>query len=178
MFNYKIKKSARAKRARIKIDACGEFVVVLPKNVPKFFAHVFVVSYRRWIEKQRVKMSARRAKRDARLQDFSRASYLKHKKQAEIFCQEKVSYWAEKMQVAYQSIKIKNTRTRWGSASSKGNLNLNYKIIFLPDELADYLVVHELAHLKEMNHSPAFWRIVETYIPDYKRRRKELKGLL
>ncbi len=175
---FKIKKSARAKRARIKINSDGELVVVLPENVPSFFARTFVFLHKEWIKQKQTQMRARRATRDARLHDFSRESYLKHKKQAELLCQEKVAYWAEKMHITYRSIKIKNTRSRWGSASSKGNLNFNYKIIFLPDELADYLVVHELAHLKELNHSKKFWHIVSQHIPDYKEKRKRLKELL
>ena len=178
MLNYKIKKSARAKRVRIKVGVAGEVVVVLPKSVPKFFARAFVASNRRWIERQQAKMGARRAERDARLLDHSRARYLKHKQEAQAFCQKRVQFWAKKMHIQYHKITIKNTRTRWGSASSKGNLNFNYKIIFLPDDLADYLIVHELAHLREMNHSEKFWSIVSRYIPDCKEKRKRLKDFI
>lgn len=76
----------------------------------------------------------------------------------------------------YRSIRIKNQSTRFGSCSSRGNLNFNWKAIMAPKEVIDYLLVHELAHLKEMNHSEKFWSTVEKACPDYKRHRKWLKS--
>ena len=66
-------------------------------------------------------------------------------------------------------------KTRWGSCSNKGNLNFNWKLILLAPELLDYVVVHELAHRREMNHSKNFWKIVEAELPDYRERRRRLK---
>ena len=70
---------------------------------------------------------------------------------------------------------MRNQKTRWGSCSSNGNLNFNNRLLFVPEELVDYVVVHELAHRKEMNHSNAFWNVVEKYMPDYKECRKKLR---
>ena len=70
---------------------------------------------------------------------------------------------------------MRNQKTRWGSCSSNGNLNFNNRLLFVRKELVDYVVVHELAHRKEMNHSNAFWNVVEKYMPDYKERRKKLR---
>ncbi len=88
---------------------------------------------------------------------------------------ERVSYYANLMGVTYGRITIRDQKTRWGSCSSKGNLNFNYQLYFLPEELLDYVVVHELAHRKQMNHSPAFWQEVEYYYPNYKNCRGQLK---
>lgn len=70
---------------------------------------------------------------------------------------------------------IKNTKTRWGSCSQKGNINLSTRILFAPEEVIDYVCVHELAHLKEPNHSKKFWKLVESVVPDYKKHIQWLK---
>jgi predicted metal-dependent hydrolase len=72
-------------------------------------------------------------------------------------------------------VSIRSQRTRWGSASSRGTLSFNYRIIYLPPELQDLIIVHELCHLKEMNHSPAFWALVAQTIPNWKKLRRELR---
>ena len=87
----------------------------------------------------------------------------------------RVSYFARLMGVSYRNITIREQKTRWGSCSSEKNLNFNWKLILAPPEVLDYVVVHELCHRLEMNHSPRFWAQVERVLPDYKVSRKWLR---
>lgn len=88
---------------------------------------------------------------------------------------ERVEYFAKVIGVTYGKITVRNQKTRWGSCSSKGNLNFNCLLMLAPPEVLDYVVVHELCHRKQMNHSKAFWSEVEKVLPDYKEARKWLK---
>ena len=86
-----------------------------------------------------------------------------------------MAYFAKQIGATYGRITIRNQKTRWGSCSSKGNLNFNCLLMLAPSEVIDYVVVHELCHRKEMNHSKAFWSEVEKVLPDYKAHVKWLK---
>ena len=99
------------------------------------------------------------------------------KKLARIFVLEKLKHFNEFYKFKINRVFIKNQRTRWGSCSSKGNLNFNYKIIYLKPELANYLLVHELCHLGQLNHSKKFWTLVSQKIPDYAIINKKLKNI-
>jgi predicted metal-dependent hydrolase len=90
---------------------------------------------------------------------------------------EKVQEYAAKMEVEPASIKINGAKTRWGSCSAKKSLNFSWRLMMADDEVIDYVVVHELAHIKEMNHSPRFWSVVAGVLPDYKQRQAKLKEL-
>jgi predicted metal-dependent hydrolase len=90
---------------------------------------------------------------------------------------EKVAYYASKMGVSPSGVKINGAKTRWGSCSSKQSLNFSWRLMMSEDEAIDYVVVHELAHIKEMNHSQRFWAIVAEVLPDYKKRQSQLKAL-
>ena len=96
-------------------------------------------------------------------------------KQAKQVFPEKVAYYAPKVGVRYGRITIRTQKTRWGSCSSKGNLNFNCLLMLASEEVQDYVVVHELCHLKEMNHSKRFWQEVERVMPNYKVHKKWLK---
>ena len=87
----------------------------------------------------------------------------------------KVEYYSKIMNVTVGRVTIRNQKTRWGSCSSKGNVNFNYNLYYMPEELLDYVVVHELSHRKYMNHSQSFWCEVEKYCPEYKLCRRRLK---
>ncbi len=98
-----------------------------------------------------------------------------YKGEAEQVFKECVEHFAPLMDVAPKEIKLTSARTQWGSCTSQGVVRLNWQLVTMPLHLIDYVVVHELAHLQEMNHSPAFWRVVESVCPDYAKMRGELR---
>ncbi len=102
---------------------------------------------------------------------------MKYKEEARKLVRERVEFFNRIYGFKYNKIFIKNTKSRWGSCSTKRNLNFNYRIVFLPSKLADYLIAHELCHLKEFNHSKRFWGLVSLAVSDFKKLRKELKGV-
>lgn len=97
-------------------------------------------------------------------------------KQAKVVIPKKVRFWAEQMGEFYGKVTVKNQKKRWGSCSSARNLNFNWRLIMAASEVLDYVVVHELCHLRQMNHSKAFWREVEMVLPDYKVHKKWLES--
>ena len=88
----------------------------------------------------------------------------------------KIAVFSERIGVNYNKVVVKNVKTRWGSCSRLGNLNFNWKLIMAPEEVVDYVIIHELCHLKRMDHSSSFWKLVQKYSPDYNMHRKWLKA--
>lgn len=132
----------------------------------------------------RVGVRRRRIRRSRRVvSPTSRRAFALHKESACAIAHARLEHFARFYAVltpphtfTYRRVSIRNQRTRWGSCSRKGNLNFSYKLALLPPQLADYLIVHELCHLGQFNHSPAFWALVELAIPEYRTRRDELKN--
>ncbi len=117
----------------------------------------------------------RRVRRSASKKSI--AHFLLYKEPARALVTSRVEHFKAIYNFKIGKIAIRNQISRWGSCSSKGNLNFNYKIVLLPAHLADYIVVHELCHLKEFNHSQKFWDLVTVGDPEYKRHRAELRKI-
>lgn len=103
-----------------------------------------------------------------------RRDYLKHKEHTRALVHARIGHFVSLGEVPPKAVRIRNSKTRWGSCSIKGNLNFHYKLVLLPPELADYVIVHELCHLRELNHSPRFWALVARHVPDYQAKRRSL----
>ena len=101
--------------------------------------------------------------------------YIKHKEQARMAVHARLAHFNTHYNHTVRRVFIKNSKSRWGSCSSAGNLNFNYKLLFLPPEVLDYVVVHELCHLKEFNHGPEFWLLVEQVLPNHKDLLRQLR---
>jgi predicted metal-dependent hydrolase len=102
--------------------------------------------------------------------------YARHKEQARAVIGARLAFFNAHYGHAVRRVFIKNSKSRWGSCSSAGNLNFNYKLLFLPPEVADYVVVHELCHLRHFNHGPEFWALVAQVLPNHKELRKALRA--
>lgn len=94
---------------------------------------------------------------------------------AKVTLQKKAAFYSKKMGTDFGRITVREQKTRWGSCSSKGNLNFNWKLMMMPEPVIDYVVIHEIAHRKHMDHSRNFWKEVENILPDYKEKRDWLK---
>lgn len=161
---------SKRKTIAIQVKKDGNIVVRSPYSVSRRQIEEFLSEKRQWIEKQQEKL---RSMQENRLEvtDEMRLSGIRMAKR---MIPERVEYYASIMGVTYGRITIREQKTRWGSCSGKGNLNFNWKLVLMPEGALDYVVVHELAHRKEMNHSKAFWEIVGEVLPDYRERKKLL----
>lgn len=169
---YLFKPSNKAKHLRVSIHPGGGVVVTIPKKTPEEIVEKFLQEKRAWIE-QKVNLMSKYQK-IARIK-LSRNEKISLKQKARFFVEEKLNIFNTIYKYSWNTITIREQKTRWGSCSRKGNLNFNYRIALLPEKLAEYIVVHELCHLGEFNHSSKFWDLVEKTIPDYKQRRIGLK---
>ncbi|MEI6378507.1 MAG: M48 family metallopeptidase [Candidatus Falkowbacteria bacterium] len=129
-----------------------------------------------WVNRH-LKPKPRRTVTRRRIFSHSRLHYLAHKEEARRSILPRLAHFAALINVEYKRVFIKNQRSRWGSCSEKGNLNFNYRLALLPEELMDYVIVHELCHLAEFNHSPKFWQKVGIVMPNYKELRLKLKKI-
>lgn len=134
----------------------------------------FVEKHRHWIEVH-LQKAQERAAAEVPGEKLSEAELRALARQAAAVIPERVRFYAQKIGVTYGRITIRNQKTRWGSCSAKGNLNFNCLLMLTPPEVVDSVVVHELCHRKEMNHSPRFYAEVLRVMPDYRERRRWLK---
>lgn len=167
----------RSRRRTLSASVKGNGVVAVkaPLRMPQEIIY-------RFLEEIQPKLALDMVKQNAMRDRAQEAGYLTRREIEELAQRamatipERVRYYAERLHVTYGRITIRNQKTRWGSCSSKGNLNFNCLLMLAPPEVLDYVVVHELCHRMEMNHSKRFWSLVETVLPDYREQEKWLKG--
>ncbi len=170
--DYVLKTNKRSRSIRLAIHPGAKVTVTTPRFVPQFVIDNFLKDKSEWIFEKIDYFSKfppvknKKEKRD---------EYLKYKEDTLILVKERLEYFNKLYHFKWNRISIKNQKTRWGSCSRQGNLNFNYKIVLLPEEQADYIIVHELCHLKELNHSSRFWKLVSLSIPSYKDIRSNLR---
>lgn len=172
-YNVEVRRSKR-KSATIKITADMQIVVFVPLYVSDNEIEKMVISKSKWIDKHMLKVQSTIDER-SKLEKITFEQVKDLADQAVEYIPKRVKYYAEKENFVYNKITIKNLVSRWGSCSTKGNLNFNCLLMLTPDYVIDYIVVHELCHLREMNHSEKFWAEVEKIMPDYQRAELWLK---
>lgn len=149
----------------------GVVTVRAPRGASEKIIESFILKSQKWIEIHIEKEKARINKFDALNDDDIK----RLKKEAKEYLHRKTEYYAYIMGLKYGRITITSAKTRFGSCSAKGNISYSYRLMLYPEPARDYVVVHELAHLVEMNHSKRFYSIIEKYMPDYKIRKRMLK---
>jgi len=171
--SYKLKRSKRAKRMRLAVYCDGSVVVTSPLGVERSLIEKFIIDKKQWI---RDKIQFFKSVDSKAIRVFSNKDYLKNKDKALALAENQVGFYNKIYDFSFNKISIKNQKTRWGSCSRKKNLNLNYKIVFLPEKLQDYIIVHEMCHLKEFSHSKKFWALVKKALPNFLDIKKELRN--
>lgn len=174
-YPYKLRRSLRSSRLRLVISADGTLSVSAPFFVTIGFIERFLRDRADWI-KAKLRLFESQPKRF--IQRGGRHEYLKHKEMARSLAVSRLEYWNQFYGFSYHRISIRNQKTRWGSCSKRGNLSFNYRIALLPVDLADYVILHELCHLQAFDHSDRFWKLMERAMPDYAKRRSQIRNII
>ena len=168
-------KIIKSKRKTISVQIKPDEVIVrAPTRMKQSEIEKFVETKRNWIEKH-LKSVSEKQKLLRNTQPFTEEEIRSFVAKAKEIIPERVKFYADKIGVTYNRVSIRCQRTRWGSCSSQGNLNFNCLLVLMPDEIIDSVVVHELCHRKQMNHSAEFYAEIEKVFPDYNRCRQWLK---
>lgn len=167
---YRLIRSSR-KTLALEVSADGEILVRAPRRTPLVTIEAFVRDHEAWLERAK----ARHAERQARHPAPSPEQIEEYRAKANVLIPERVAHFATVMGVTPTGIRITGAKKRFGSCSPKNALCFSLFLMQYPDDAIDYVVVHELAHILHHDHSTHFWATVETYMPDYKRRRALLK---
>lgn len=172
--DYRIIRTRR-KTIGLEISPDLQITVRAPYHLSDVRIREFVESKQTWILKHLAIMQDRQAHDPIPAGVISDKELRHMTKEARIIIPERVKYFAKIIGVTYGQITIRHQKTRWGSCSSSGNLNFNCMLMATSPELIDYVVVHELCHRKQLNHSPLFWKEVEEILPDYRNLRSRLR---
>ena len=170
---YRVLRSSR-RTLSLEITPQGEVLVRAPLRTGDAAIRSFVEGKRGWLEKHLAQVRQRMAAAEA-LPQFTEAEREALRQRARPVFEARADHFAPLLGVSRGRITVRTQRSRWGSCSAKGNLSFNALLLLAPPEVLDYVVVHELCHRKEMNHSPRFWAEVERLVPDWRKHRRWLR---
>lgn len=171
---YRIRRNRKARNVRLSVSCSAGVAVTCPWFVPDIVAERFVRAKAEWILRKLSELSVRGV---SLFSDSGKREYERHKAGALAFVRNRVAYWNRLYGFRYGTISVRNQKTRWGSCSKKGNLSFNWRLLLLPAEMADYVVVHELCHLSYFDHSAAFWKEVSRAVPNHVDIRRRMKRI-
>ncbi len=194
--SYSIRRSARARRSRLTISDDGSVLVILPQRAPLREADALVVRHQAWIDRHRQRFDARR--RELALRPSLAAGRVLHingrpeivhaltqrdhqrlqarlRREARVILEARVAERAPVVGVRVGRVTIRDQKTRWGSASRNGTLSFSWRLLLTPPEVLDYVVIHELAHLRQAGHGRAFWNLVARHFPAHATARRWLR---
>ena len=169
---------SRRKTLALEVKAPARVIVRAPMRTSQKAICEFVESHRAWIAASLARVQARQ---EARAQAVQQEGLLTEEdlaalaRQARLIIPTRVEHFAAQIGVTYGRITLRCQKTRWGSCSTAGNLNFNVLLMLAPPEVLNYVVIHELCHRIEFNHSPRFWSLVERQMPEYEDWKKWLK---
>ncbi len=169
---YTLKISPRAKVMRLAVYPNGSLIVTVPRFFNLDYVAKFLDSKSSWIS-SKLKYFAAHKPRTKLV--YSKSDYKKLKIVAKNLVEQRLLYFNQTYNLKWGRVAVRDQSTRWGSCSKKGNLNFNFRIALITPEQADYIVVHELCHLAEFNHSKNFWELVKKTIPNYVLLRRQVK---
>lgn len=159
------------KTLAVQIRADGTVIARAPLRMPKDRILCFLSEKASWIRMQQGRMQERENMRQQARIHLDAAQEKELRERAKSVLAQRTAYFARQVGVTYGRITVRDQKTRWGSCSQTGNLNFNFRLILAPSEVLDYVVVHELCHRRQMNHSAQFWQEVAQVLPDYRKRK-------
>lgn len=159
------------KTLAVQIRADGTVIARAPLRMPKDRILCFLSEKASWIRMQQGRMQEREKMRQQARIHLDAAQEKELRERAKSVLAQRTAYFARQIGVTYGRITVRDQKTRWGSCSQTGNLNFNFRLILAPSEVLDYVVVHELCHRRQMNHSAQFWQEVAQVLPDYRKRK-------
>lgn len=163
-----IRRSPRARRWRLEVPWGEPALLTVPRGMTRAEIEGVLAEHAAWVERQRARQVPRLGLDPATSEDEARL--VAHERIAKVAERE-----AERLGVLYERIAVRDQRSRWGSCSSRGTLSFNWRLALAPPEILEYLVVHELCHLREANHSHRFWALVESVRPGYRDEQRWLR---
>ena len=159
------------KTLAVQIRTDGTVIARAPLRMPKDRILCFLSEKASWIRMQQGRMQERENMRQQARIHLDAAQEKELRERAKSVLAQRTAYFARQIGVTYGRITVRDQKTRWGSCSQTGNLNFNFRLILAPLEVLDYVVVHELCHRRQMNHSTQFWQEVAQVLPDYRKRK-------